>query len=214
MHGQASPGQVLCYNEAVVWDFIAKQEFASALEMLIQQYQDAIVRYCRCHIAEADKAQEIAQDVFLAVLEAMPRFRGQSSLKTWLYGIAVKKCLEAGRNGSRREHIARDNWRLIKQGAHCDPPQGPEEVWHQVHERQLVWQALHALRAQDRELVVLRYLEELTYDEIAQVLQLSKRTIERRLPVAQAKFHKAYERCQNKAMLSRHNLHGNGSTRP
>lgn len=206
MQGHASPELALCYNEAAVRDTMARQEFARALEMLIQHYQDAILRYCRCHTLEMDRAQEIAQEVFLAALEAMPYFRGQSSLKTWLYSIALKKCLESGRNGSRRESLSRDNWRLIQQGAHCQPLPRPDEVWHQASERQLVWQALHTLRAQDRDLVVLRYLEDLTYDEIAQILKVSKRTVERRLPLAQAKFHRAYERCQKTVIVHRRKI--------
>jgi predicted DNA-binding protein (UPF0251 family) len=53
---------------------------------------------------------------------------------------------------------------------------------------------LRRLRVYERELLVLRYLEDLTYDEIAGILNISRRTVERHLPRAEAKFFKAYEK--------------------
>lgn len=203
MRGQSSPGQGLCDAEAAIRDYLACHDYTQALELLLKHYQDGVLRYCHCHLADLDMAREVAQEVFLAAFEAMPRFRGQATCKTWLYGIAAKKCLEAGRNNGRRDQIRQVHQQAIIQGAHCNPPQQPEEACQQARQRQLVWQALQQLRRQDRELVVLRYLEELTYDEIALILHVSKRTIERRLPLAQVKFHKVYERCQKPPMVYR-----------
>lgn len=199
MRGPGSPNEVLCFCEATVQDYMARSEFTLALEMLVQQYQDAMLRYCHCHVLDPEVAREVAQEVFLAAFEGMPRFRGHASIKTWLYSIALKKCLEVGRNSARREALTSAHQRLIAQRVHCDPPVQPEETWSQARQRQLVWQALRRLRGQERELVVLRFLEDLTYDEMAQILKVSKRTVERRLPLAQAKFHQAYEKCQHKA---------------
>jgi RNA polymerase sigma factor (sigma-70 family) len=63
-----------------------------------------------------------------------------------------------------------------------------------------VWEALRRLRVYDCELIVLRYLEELLYDEIASILKVSQKTVERHLPHALAKFLHAYERCQRHAI--------------
>lgn len=192
MRGPGNPNEALCFCEATVQDYMARSEFTLALEMLVQRYQDAILRYCHCHVLDPEVAQEVAQEVFLAVFESMPRFRGHASMKTWLYSIALKKCLEVGRNSARRAALTSAHQRLIAQRVHCDPPAQPEETCRQARQRQLVWQALRRLRGQERELVVLRFLEDLTYDEMAQILKVSKRTVERRLPLAQAKFHQAY----------------------
>jgi RNA polymerase sigma-70 factor, ECF subfamily len=203
MRGAGSPNEVLHFCEATVQDYMARSKYTLALEMLVQHYQDPILRYCHCHVLDPEVAREVAQEVFLAALEGMPRFRGHASLKTWLYSIALKKCLETGRNSARRDALAHDHQRLILQRAHRDPPAQPEETFSQATQRQLVWQALHRLRGQERELVVLRYLEDLTYDEMAHILKVSKRTIERRLPLAQAKFHQAYETCQRKVITNK-----------
>ena len=118
-------------------------------------------------------------------------FRGDSSVKTWLYGIASKKCLEVGRTKGRRGALSATTT-SVASTAHGEPPRQPEEVCYQERQRQRVWQALQRLRVYDRELLVLRYLDELTYEEIARILKVSRRTVERHLPRAEARFLKAY----------------------
>lgn len=183
-------------HEALVREAMAQHDFTRALELLVQHYQDAMLRYCHCHVLDTEVAREMAQEVFLAAFEAMPVFRGDASFKTWLYSIALKKCLELGRNTARRTVLAQEHRALIEQHVHCAPPTPPDETFARSRQQQLVWEALQRLAGHDRALVVLRYLENLTYEEIAHILKVSKRTVERRLPVAQARFHAAYEDCQ------------------
>ena len=80
-----------------------------------------------------------------------------------------------------------------------DPPSPPEDLLRKEGRRRRVWHALHRLRVYERELLVLRYLEDLTYDEIASILNVSRRTVERHLPRAEARFRHAYERCYTHA---------------
>jgi RNA polymerase sigma-70 factor (ECF subfamily) len=186
--------KALSERETTVRDYMAQGQFALAIDVLVQCYQDAIVSYCQCHLLEQDVAHEVAQEVFLAAFEGLPGFRGHSSIKTWLYGIAFKKCLEVERNRKRREALVRDHQETIGARVHCDPPRPPEDILSYERRRRRVWHALRRLRVYERELLVLRYLEDLTYDEIAGILKVSRRTVERHLPRAEAKFFQAYER--------------------
>jgi RNA polymerase sigma-70 factor (ECF subfamily) len=194
MHVSGTPNEALYGCEIAVQDYMAQGQFALAIGVLVEYYQDAIVSYCRCHLLDQEVAREVAQEVFLAAFESIPGFRGHSSIKTWLYGIAFKKCLEVERNRKRREALVRDHQETIGARVHCDPPSQPEEILSHEMRRRRVWHALRRLRVYERELLVLRYLEDLTYDEIAGILNVSRRTVERHLPRAEAKFFKAYER--------------------
>jgi len=196
MNSRGNLSEALPLCDAAVQDYITHGEFTRVLEVLVQQYQDAILRFCYCYLLDQDAAQEVAQDVFVAAFEGLPHLRGHTSIKAWLYGIATNKCLEMRRNSTRRETLRRDYQVLIGQYAHCDPPSPPEELCSRERQRRLVWQALRRLRVYERKLVVLRYLEDLLYDEIASILKVSRKTVERRLPRALAKFLHAYERCQ------------------
>ena len=169
----------------------------------MQHYQDAIVSYCRCHLLDQEMAQEVAQEIFLTAFERMPGFRGDSSIKTWLYGIAWNKCLEVRRTRKRRATLVHTHQDTIRERVHCDPPSPPEDLVSEECRRRRVWYALQRLRVYERELLVLRYLEDLTYDEIASILNVSRRTVERHLPRAEAKFCHAYERCHTHARSSR-----------
>jgi RNA polymerase sigma-70 factor (ECF subfamily) len=208
MNGCENPAEALIVCETIVRNYIAQGEFSLAVGVLVSHYQDAMLSYCTYHLLDQEVAREVAQEIFLAAFESMPRFRGTSSVKTWLYSIALNKCLEAGRTRTRREAIVRSHEEDIGQKVHCDPPGQPEEIFSQETRRRLVWHALRRLRIYERELLVLRYLEELTYDEIASILHVSRRTVERHLPRAEAKFHRAYERCQAYAVPSRQPTRG------
>ena len=203
MQGAGTSREALERCETTVRQYIAQGQYPGALRVLMQHYQDAIVSYCRCHLLDQDLAQEVAQEIFLTACARMPDFRGHSSLKTWLYGIAWKKCLEVRRARQRRATLVRTHQDTIRARVHCDPPSPPEDVLRQACRRRRVWAALQRLRVYERELLVLRYLEDLTYDEMASILQVSRRTIERHLPRAEARFGHAYERCHTHARPSR-----------
>jgi RNA polymerase sigma-70 factor (ECF subfamily) len=203
MQGSRTSHETLDECETIVRDYMAQGKFTLAMGVLIQHYQDAILSYCRCHLLDQELAQEMAQEIFLTAFEGMPGFRGHSSIKTWLYGIALKKCLEVGRNRKRREALVRTHQDAIGARVHCAPPSLPEDIVSQEFCRRRVWHALRRLRLYERELLVPRYLEELTYDEIASILNVSRRTVERHLPRAEAKFCHAYERGHTHAVPPR-----------
>jgi RNA polymerase sigma-70 factor, ECF subfamily len=203
MHESGTSHETLDGCETIVRDYLAQGNFTLAMSVLIEHYQDAIVSYCRCHLLDLELAREVAQEIFLTAFAGMAGFRGHSSIKTWLYGIALKKCLEVGRTRKRREALVRTHQDIIGTRVHCDPPGLPEDLVSQEFCRRRVWHALHRLRVYERELLVLRYLEELTYDEIASILNVSRRTVERHLPRAEARFCHAYERCHTHAIPPR-----------
>lgn len=187
-------------------------DFTQAIDILLHHYQDAMVSYCYSAFLDWHLAQEVAQEIFLAAFAGMVRFRGESSVKTWLYGIASKKCLEVGRTRVRRDALCRNHHACVRAPAHCDPPSEPEVLLEQAGQRQQVWQALHRMRVYDRELLVLRYLEELTCEEIASLLHVSRRTVERHLPRAEAKFCRAYQKVQKRPIYgTEHTAHETGA---
>src|SRR5262245_36785303 len=128
MQGSGTSREALDRCETSVRHYIAQGQYTWAMSILIQHYQDAIVSYCRCHLFDQELAQEVAQEIFLTAFERMPGFRGHSSIKTWLYGIAWKKCLEVRRTRKRREMLVRTHQDTISARVHCDPPSPPEEI--------------------------------------------------------------------------------------
>jgi RNA polymerase sigma-70 factor (ECF subfamily) len=95
-------------HDAAVQGYLADGDYRRALETLVQAYQHAIVGFCHNMLSDITHAEEVAQDIILEAYKAMPRFRQQSSVRTWLFAIARKKCLQVRRNRDRRRRIVQE----------------------------------------------------------------------------------------------------------
>jgi RNA polymerase sigma-70 factor (ECF subfamily) len=166
-------------HDEVIFNDIADGDYRRALGMLVQGYQQVMVGFCRNMLSDDALAEETAQDVFLDAYKAMPRFRQQASLRTWLFAIARKKCLQVRRNRDRRGRIRQDKQEIIAQSVHRDPPaitgEDQEAMLH------LVKQSLGQLPDAERELLTMRYDTGLSVADIAQIRGLSMATVRRRL---------------------------------
>ncbi|HUI40526.1 MAG TPA: sigma-70 family RNA polymerase sigma factor [Terriglobia bacterium] len=139
------------------------------------------------HILGNDSdAADVLQNVFIKVYRGMPQFHAQSSLKTWIYRIAVREALNHRRGWFRRhfhepfsldEEFAEPVAALaVRPGA-----DNPYETLEQAERQQLVQAALAALPRPYRAVLLLREMEEFPYDEIAEVLGIPEGTVKSRL---------------------------------
>jgi RNA polymerase sigma-70 factor (ECF subfamily) len=162
-----------------VQHLMARGDYRSALEALVRGYQHLIVRHCTAMLGDVAHGEEVAQEVFLGAYTAMPRFRQESSIRTWLLAIARKQCLKALRDRLRRRRIEEDQRHEIAIGAHrapLDPPgEDPEAL------RQHVRQGLDRLGSEERTVLLLRYDTGLSLVEIAHILGRSEASVRRQL---------------------------------
>ena len=128
--------------------------------------------------AEAD-AEDILQDTFMALAEALPFFRGQSSLFTFACAIAHRKTASFIRTRARRSELMRDHT-LEALRSIIETPTDPD-----------LRNALASLRAEHREVLILKYVEDMAVGEIAAVLALSEHAVESRLARARKSLIKA-----------------------
>ena len=166
------------YEDLVQRD-IALGRFRDALETLVRGYQHVIVGFCANMLGDPDDGEEIAQEVFLAVYTAMPRFRGQASVRTWLFAIARKQCLKTLRNRRRRKRLQHDQRQAIAETSHREPSLSPEE--DPEAQLQLVKNSLGRLDKAERALLLMRYDAGLPIADISHVLGLSVASVRRRL---------------------------------
>ena len=129
-------------------------------------------RYAAC---EAD-AEDLLQEIFVDLYRSMATFRGDSSLTTWTYRVALNHCLKyAGR--SHPITVPYDEARDEREAEHHSPVRqaARRELSNQVHT------ALDGLSADHREVVILHELQDLTYRECAAILQVPVGTVKSRL---------------------------------
>jgi RNA polymerase sigma-70 factor (ECF subfamily) len=129
---------------------------------------------------DAERAEDLSQEVFIRIFRHLGRFDGRSSLKTWIYRVTVNHC---------RSKLSRRRWPMqslaeddAERGVQLvDPRRGPEDRTLADDAGRTVSQALSQVKPQFREAVVLRDLEGLSYEEIAQVLGVRIGTVRSRI---------------------------------
>jgi RNA polymerase sigma-70 factor, ECF subfamily len=137
----------------------------------------------------AEDAEEICQEVFLSVVKNLPSFNGRSLLQTWIFRIALNKARDhrqkhcAAKRGGGLEPLS-----LQAEDPHTglllDPPchrPGPDQALLRAEQAALLARALDQLSEPCREVVLLRYFGDLSYEEIARELQMNPKTVGSRL---------------------------------
>ncbi|NLG87488.1 MAG: sigma-70 family RNA polymerase sigma factor [Firmicutes bacterium] len=153
-----------------------------AFAILVERYQDKIYNLTYRLVSNREDAADLTQEVFYRALLKLSSFRGEASFATWLYRIATNVCYDQIR-GQKNRHLVSLNsaWpdelspELPDQGA------GPAEVCLKRVVFQRLQEAIAALPLEQRTVIVLREIQGLSYEEIAQVLQCSLGTVKSRL---------------------------------
>lgn len=154
-----------------------------ALEIMMNAYGDALHRYCRRMVGEP-LAEDIHQMSFVYAYESFEGFRGQSSLRAWLYGIARHRCLDALRKEKRRGPSTDDVPDITAPGPQLD---------HRLAERQVLEDCLGRLKPKIREAVILRYIEGLSFAEMSAACEEDSGALERRVARALPLLRKCIE---------------------
>jgi RNA polymerase sigma-70 factor (ECF subfamily) len=143
-----------------------------AFEELVRRYQTNIYRVALRMLGSSADAQDAVQETFVRAWRALPRFRHDSAVSTWLYRIVTRRALD--KIASRRTTGTLDE---------VDLGSGPDPVQAAEHQERLraVRQAIAKLPPEQRAALVLREFEGLSYQEVAQVLGASVPAIKTRI---------------------------------
>jgi RNA polymerase sigma-70 factor (ECF subfamily) len=149
---------------------------ASAFEELVIAYQHRIFGVAQRMLGNAAEAEDVAQEVFLRVHRSIAEFRGEARLSTWLYAITSRLCLNRLRSAERR-------WRQDDPDALERVPGEGDAAGHleRSEVESALREAIAELPEERRIVLVLRDLEGLSYEEIAQALDVELGTVRSRL---------------------------------
>ena len=170
---------------------IARGDYRAALEALVRGYQHLIVRHCTAMLGDAASGEEVAQEVFLGAYAALPRFRREASVRTWLLAIARNQCLQALRDRRRRRQLEEEQRQEIAREAHRVPPDPSDEDPELL--RQRVRRGLDRLGPAERTVLLLRYETGLTLVEVAHIVGRSEAGMRRQLARALEQLRTALE---------------------
>ncbi len=148
---------------------------------LVLKYQRRVRGYCRSLLSNEGEAEEAAQEVFLKAYQALPKFRGDSSFSTWLYHITSNHCLDLLRKRNRRPTVSWDSLQE-REGDRAQRFLSREDPsFNSFESGDLVEKILANLSLDYRNLLTLREVEALSYDEIAGILGCSIDAVRSRL---------------------------------
>lgn len=153
-----------------------------AFGVLVERHQASIFRVARAMTRDHAAAEDVLQQTFLAAWQALPRFRGEASVRTWLLTIARHAAWHT-RQDAAREAIDDTPIEVLglEAGWGAASAAGPEAQAIQAQCREQLAQALARLEPDDRAILTLRELEGLSGDETAAILQLSVAAMKSRL---------------------------------
>jgi RNA polymerase sigma-70 factor (ECF subfamily) len=149
-----------------------------AFEVLVQRHERTIFNLVYRMLGDYDDAAETSQEVFLSAYRAIGQFRGEANFSTWLYRIALNHAT------TRRKSMSARQKRLVPiDGADMvdDVQAGPAESLEKKELRESVQRALNELEPEDAAVILLRDLQDVSYEDVARVLKIPVGTVKSRL---------------------------------
>lgn len=175
-------------------DAEAKRAFA----VLVERHGAWLTRLLHGLVSNREDVEELVQNTMVRAFFALPKFRGEASFKTWLRIIATREAFN---------HYRRRGRRHLEVPHEEDAPEPEDEqaldAFTRQDERQLLEAALQRVPYPYREILVLRYIEELSLEEIGEALELGKSAAKMRLMRAREFFKSAYQQADDVTSTSR-----------
>jgi RNA polymerase sigma-70 factor (ECF subfamily) len=159
---------------------MAKKGDLEAYEALVQRYQHKVFNIAARMVHNREDALDLTQEIFFQIYIALPGFRGDSIFGTWVYRVASNKCLDFLRkNKAEKEKI---HAAIFEDNILAGDSRGsPEELVIRREESRRVLMALESLPRNYRIVIVLHHYQQLSYKDIAEILDRPVRTVATRL---------------------------------
>jgi RNA polymerase sigma-70 factor (ECF subfamily) len=154
------------------------------IEELYRKYSPAVFRLCRRYVRTVQDAQDLVHDVFLKVHHNLDRFERRSSMFTWIYRIALNQCMAYLRQNYSKTSVM--------------PPDEIEQIVggesFSIDSQILLRRILHDVDEKTRSILFLLYYEGLTQEETAEVLNVNRSAVTKRLQAFKTKMSHSFPR--------------------
>jgi RNA polymerase sigma-70 factor (ECF subfamily) len=149
-----------------------------SFEVLVRRHEKAIFNLVYRLLGNYDEAAEVSQEVFLSAFKSIHQFRGEANFSTWLYRIGLNHASTRRKSlySAQRRHLPLDGTEVIADSA-VDPAKSMEHK--EIQQR--VQQALNSLDPEDARIILLRDLQDVPYEDVAEMLDIPVGTVKSRL---------------------------------
>lgn len=170
----------------------ARRGDADAFEQLVAAYRNQVFRLALRMCGNEADADEVAQEAFLSAWKGLPNFRGESRFSTWLYQLTTHAAIDLMRR-EKRQAAAED----IDEITAADDGPSPQQQVERTETQREIRSALMQLPEEYRQVLLLRFMQELSYEEIGRALKLPVGTVKSRLNRAKAQLKDILSRSGN-----------------
>jgi RNA polymerase sigma-70 factor (ECF subfamily) len=174
---------------------LAITEKPDAFGEIVKRWERKIFALCFGMLLREEEAKDAAQETFIAAYRNLKNFRGDAKVSSWLHRIAVNQCLTTMRRAkSRQESFLDDEDQAAEKVFTAPSRQMPSRTTEQKERLHFVRQAVGSLPVDLRQIIVMKEFEEMTFQEISEVLDLPLSTVKSRLYTALKQLRMKLER--------------------
>lgn len=162
-----------------------------AFAQLVEIYEDKVYNLCLRMCSDREDARDLAQEAFLKAWRGLRFYKQEAAFSTWLYRLTSNVCIDYLRQKKRRSTVSFVT--ADEEGVQLDipdPTPTPEQQVMDEQTKEQVANAMSQLEEEFRLVLTLRVVEELSYDEIAEIMELKVGTVKSRLARAREKLRK------------------------
>jgi RNA polymerase sigma-70 factor, ECF subfamily len=196
--GKSSP-KIEDPDKELIAQFLAGEEVA--FNRLVLSYQNRVYGLCYRLMGNLDEAEEVAQEIFITIYKSLKDFRGDSRFSTWLYRITVNHCKNRQKYLGRRGYYQSESYDQPLESEDGDiarqlpsEDMGALEQMEQKEVQKLVQDKIEELDDEHKEVILLRDMEGLSYEEIADILGLREGTVKSRIHRARLELKEKLEK--------------------
>lgn len=186
-------------EKAIVERLQARDE--RAFNELVRQFERRVFGLVFRMLGNREEAEDLAQEVFVQVFKAIDQFRGESKLSTWIYRIAINLCKNRNKYLQRRHAHQQDDIEALGDRAPMSSAKGttsgsiarPDDMLVGLQVERVVQDAIQQLEEDFREVLILRDVEDMSYEEIGEITGLPSGTVKSRIHRARERLREAIE---------------------
>jgi len=166
---------------------------SGVFDKLVLRHKDKVFNLCYRFLGDHQEANDSAQEIFIKVYQSLKKFRYKSSFSTWLYRITINTCKNRIKSMEYRFKKRMKRLDIQEMPTHGNPSnewvdesQSPMAALEKKERSRIIQEAINSLPETKRTMILLRDIEGLTYDEIAEVAGLNLGTVKSKLARARA----------------------------
>lgn len=174
---------------------LAVEQDPNAFGEIVNRWERKIFALCFGMLKREDEAKDATQEAFIAAYKNLDRFRGEAKVSSWLHRIAVNQCLtRKRRDKTRSESFFDDSDAAVEKVFTAPARQTPSKLTEKNERLHAVRQAVHALPAELKQVVIMKEFEEMTFQEISEAMDMPLSTVKSRLYTALKQLRMKLER--------------------